>query len=199
MDQVSVEYGNFTVQSFPTFPTPTANETVRGESYSSEHIKNGPYNQYLIDSKYSTDTGLRVIPKAASGESPTVNNSVVRVHRGVTTKAVVWTVERCNKLPKLPDLDTKDPNEIAERQEITFANKLQLLNGNTIYRVSGVNYYSLIKPKNNQSKYPIGTTPAEVSPSSANFYGPNDFDKTIIDAAFAAPGGILEIPIRVGS
>lgn len=199
MDQVSIEYGSFEVDARSSLSNDPSEQVIDGaEAFSDQHLRYGAYNEYLIDSTYSTDTGLRVLPKASSGENATIQNSVVRIHRGTTEKCVQWTCERCNEKPVLPALTTSDPNEIPIRQEIKFANKYQLANGQKLYRVSGVNVYQLVKPKSPNSVYPIGTTPAEISPSAANFFSSLDFSTTIIDAGFAAPGGILQTPIRVG-
>lgn len=198
MEQVTYVFGTFANVAEPEIGDPANPAPIVPEAFTIDHLQNGAYSQYLIDTKYATDTGLRVIPKAASGADSSVQNSVVRIHRGLTEKEVAWTVERQNDLPDIPQLSTNDPNEIPIRQEITFANKLQMLNGNKVYRSSGVNYYRLIKPKMADSKYPIGTTPAEVSPSSANYYGPANFRGDIIDGAFAAPGGLPTVIVRVG-
>lgn len=180
-------------------PSPAPALSGLGSAFTAAQTSGPPYTEYFIDWHYSTDSGLRVLPRAASGDDQAIANSVVRTHRGITTLKIIWTAQRLNGKPKIPHWDTKDPNHVPLGQEITLCNKFQGFNNSTIYRVSGVYTYTLVSPKISSSKYPIGTTPAEISPSAANYYGPEDFDSTILDSAFASEGGQVQFSVRVGS
>ncbi len=161
---------------------------VSGEAFTVDHLSQGFYGSYLIDSHYANRTGLDVLP---IGQVDGVN-VVTKTQNATTEKVVFWTCERVNAHPLLPALLTSDPNEIPIVQEILFANCLQMLNNQTVWKVSGVNKYKLLQAKNSSSTYPIGTTPAEVAPASTRFYGPLDFSTAIIDASAGIPAGVSE-------
>jgi hypothetical protein len=154
----------------------------------SQAQQEAPYDQFLIDTIYRIDSGYRVIAKAGTNASATTMNSLVLIHRGTCVKEVRWTTQRYNVKPLIPKWKTGDPNEIPLTQEMNFCNVAEAGEQGRLYRASGVYTYAMIVPKSGDSKFPIGTTPAEIAPSSTRWYGPEDFTQTILDSAFATPG-----------
>lgn len=200
-DQATTEYGDRAkiAANEPLPVQPPSLETVPNP-FSGDHINSGFYDEFFIDTIYKTDSGVRVIAKGGTGESTTLLNSLVRIHRGTSIKEIHWDTQRRNAKPKIPKWDTGDPNEIPLTQTMNLTNMAEGGGAGRIWRAQGIYTYALLKPKDKDSKYPVGSSPAEVAPSSARWYGPEDFSATILDAAFAAPSGVrLQTPIRVGS
>ncbi len=199
-DQITVDEGTNTVlPSIGPGDVPNPDIPYVQNPFSAAHLQNGFYDEFFIDTIYRTDSGLRVIAKAASSESVQILNSIVRIHRGTSTKEVHWNTQRRNAKPKIPKWTTNDPNEIPISQTMNLTNMAEGGGAGTIWRAQGVYTYALVKPKNDQSKYPVGSSPAEIAPSATRWYGPEDFTQEILDSAFAAPGGTLPVAIRVGT
>jgi len=160
--------------------------------YSNEHLNVAAYTVYAIDTTYGYDSGIRVLPTSGT----MVGAAKVRVHQGFQTKTVTWTAERVGKEPDIPDTDTGDPDDVLIEANMTPCNPMQQLD-KKIWRISGVYIYARLKPKIiGQSKFPVGTTPAEIERSSARSYGPAQVKKDIIDAGFAREGVVLRQVIR---
>lgn len=154
------------------------------------------YTVYTIDTEYVEDTGLRVL--ASGGIDGTQNQgTVTRIHRGMTRKVVKWVAERINKMPILPSKNTQNPNEVLISSLIYPANPVQGAIGiQKLYRVSGVYVYDLVKPMDENSIYPMGTTPGEMDVSADHNITPQNFSPDVLDASHAIPQG-LQLPLRV--
>lgn len=198
-EDISVEYGEVGYITADTpAPSPTPSLQSIPQTFTQEQLTGGFYDDFFIDTIYKTDSGLRVIAKAASSNDSTILNSVVRIHRGTTHKEIHWTTQRRNAKPKIPKWTTNDPNEILISQTMNLTNVAEGGGAGTIWRAQGVYTYALLQPKNPQSKYPVGSSPAEIAPSSARWYGPEDFTETILDSAFAAPNtGTTGLPVAI--
>lgn len=154
------------------------------ECFTVEHLSQGTYNMYLIDTRYTTKTGLDVLPVGREGAA----GVVTKTHETVTEKWIFWTAERLNVPPTLPETNTNNANEVLISSQILFANVLQKDYGQTVWRVSGVYHYKMIKAQPiGSSIYPISTTPAELASAISRFYGPSNFSPNIIDASAGAP------------
>lgn len=158
-------------------------------AFTVSHLTQGAYKQYSIDSRYINETGLEVLPTGDPGG----DNVLIRVHSGKSEKVVYWTVERNNAMPLLPALTTNNANEVPIKQELLFCNVLPVAGGGQIWRASGINHYKLIRPKDSTSKYPIGSTPAELAAAISRFYPPTAFVTTILDASAAS---VPDLPIN---
>lgn len=165
------------VSALPDGPEPDLPPQA-AEVFTVNHLTQGMYHEARLDTRYLTLTGLNVLACGQAEEE----NVVIRTSNAVTEKHLFWTFERENAPPLLPALTTSDPNEVPIGQELLFANVLPGLNGQQVWRVSGVNKYKLRKAKNAQSRYPIGTTPAEIAPAATRYYGPEQFSTAFIDA-----------------
>lgn len=172
--QASLEIMDRDSPVVPAVTIPTSPPRFR-----SSHLSLGAYEAYTINSQYSKVTGYAVLPTSED------TGVTVRIHKPMTTKVVTWCVERKNAKPVLPKLDTGDPNEVPISQTINFVNCEPMPNGGTYWRVGGSNVYQLLKPKSEDSKYPIGVTPAELDSSSTRYFGPEDFSSDLLDSSFA--------------
>lgn len=155
--------------------------------YSTDHAQ-APYSQYLIDTTYFTDTGMRVISTCSLDPTVLVLHSAIRVSQPITTKIIIWTVERMFLTPNIPSADTKNKNEILISKSITPANPLQHANGK-VFRISGTYVYRLLKALTENDVFPAGTTPAETDSANAAGHAivPTQFDSTILDSSYAEP------------
>ncbi len=162
------------------------------EKFTVDHLSQGRYGQYCIDTRYINTTGLDVLPVGKEG----LPGVVVQRQIPTSEKHLYWTVERDNAMPDLPALTTSDPNEIPISQELLLCNVLQGPLGHEIWRASGVNKYKLKVAKTASSLYPIGSTPAELAPATTRYYAPVNFKTTIIDASAGAPAVNLQQVIQ---
>lgn len=162
--------------------------------------KDSRYTTYTIDTEYTTDNGIAVLPVSGLNSDGTAPAVPVRYHCGLTTKRVKWSAERVHEKPIAPSPNTGDPNEILVHSLLYPANALQDFNAIT-YRISGEYIYHLIRPKvpgHQSSKYPMGTTPAEVAPSSVRYYDYRDFSPDPLDASQLQDGAGLQMVIQRG-
>lgn len=196
-DQITVDEGTSAVlPSIGPGDVPDPGIPYVPNPFTNEHLQSGFYDDFFIDTIYRNDSGLRVIAKASSSASAKASssasaqilNSVVRIHRGTSTKEIHWNTQRRNAKPLIPKFTTNDPNEIPISQTMNLTNMAEGGGAGTIWRAQGVYIFALLQPKNDQSRYPVGSSPAEIAPSSARWYGPEDFSQTIIDGQFASPG-----------
>ena len=151
-----------------------------------------PYKQYLIDTVYETDEGIRVLPTSQAAGSAIK----VRVGLPLTIKIVTFTMERHGKKPKIPHWNTGNANEVLEKRRIQVCNPLQLPDRKA-WRVEGTYTYKLLVPLTEDDILCCGTTPAEIDLANQHTYAKADLDKTLIDSSFAVPRQTAPVP-RVG-
>lgn len=137
------------------------------------HEEEGNYNQFIQDFEFFTSTGYRVLPGGAAD----ADNVLVRVHQGITTVIYKGSAERNNRKPVVPSPDTGDPNMVLV-ETLFYPSSVHQEYNTTVYRASWRYKYELLKPMlpaDVQSKFPIGTSPAEVS--TLRSYESADFQK----------------------
>lgn len=173
---------------------------LKPSPYSDAQATNA-YGNYNLRTIYRHETGVRVMANGGVNGTVPATNEVIREHNGITRKHVLVFATREGDKITLPDPDTSNPNEIFESWEIIGDVPLQQPNIQ-IQRIQCMYTYGLINPLQiTVDTLPLGVTPADVnSPADPNQnILPADFDKRILNAKHAIPGGIsLQFPIQVG-
>jgi hypothetical protein len=197
MDSVSNEYD--TPAPLRNLRPPFANtspSSVPAAVYTTEHATN-PYVQFLIDTKYTIDSGLRAYP--VGGPASNAGVEIIREHGGLTTAMMKWTVERRGAVPDIPSHDVHNDNWVWLYSEITGANPFQANpNGDAglVHRISGVHHYVLTAPMSESNTFPLFTTPFETARSSRHNINPAQWNTAIISAAHVQNDLQLLMPIQ---
>jgi hypothetical protein len=100
----------------------------------------GIITQYSIDTYYDWDLGLVKLPTAAPDGAAA---SIVKTHAQTGRKFVIWTCEREIGRPVLPHWDTQSTNEVLVFKRIVDAEPFENVDGNPVWRVSGIYVYEL--------------------------------------------------------
>lgn len=169
-----------------------ANPPANGSPYTSEH-DNWPYVEYSIDTIYETDEGIRVEPTSQA----TGSAIKVRVGLPLTTKIILFSIERHGKKPKIPHWSTSNANEVLLTRRIKISNPMPLPD-RQVWKVTGKYVYKLLLPLTENDILCAGTTPAEIGTSAQHIYVRGDLDKTLTNAAVATPRLPAPIPRTAG-
>lgn len=146
-----------------------------------------PYHEFLIDSTYLEDTGLRVLPVAGPPGTPP---KVIRVHAGIRSKQVEWTAERRGDKPELPHWDTGNSADILISKEIAPCSPLLISENNHAWRVSGIYLYVSAVAPSDSDRMAAGANPADTTTPEQNWLDVSLFNRNLLRApAQYRPGG----------
>jgi hypothetical protein len=146
------------------------------------------YNEYLIDTHYETNQGLRQLA-LASDEGGPESCAIVAVSAPVSRKRVQWTVERIGMAPICPHWDTGNDNEVLLRKRITPCSTWIMPDGKTqVWRVEGIYEYALLAAVDDADSLYAGAIPVAILESSTQIINGQNFSTAILASTSSASG-----------
>lgn len=162
-------------------PAASGIEAAPSDLWSAEQSGSTPYNEYLIDTSYETDSGIRQMPLASNGGGPSC--AFVQIHAEVTRKKVQWTAERIGAAPTCPHWDTGNANEVLLSRKIKPCSTFVMPDSMTqVWRVEGVYVYGLKVATGEGDRLFAGAIPVCTLAASTQSISGTNFSKEILRA-----------------